>query len=102
MLTTRQLLCLLSLAYLPALAAQGHGRENYENHQGNWDYDHYCHPYHDWYWHGDGHDYPGYYTDPNVYFYGGPSIDFKYSAVPSGNTIDFRNPREGSWSDTED
>jgi hypothetical protein len=47
-------------------------------------------------------NYPGYYSDANLYFYGGPSVEYKFSAVPSESSINFRNPGDRFWSDSED
>ena len=49
-----------------------------------------------------GRVYPGYYYDPNLYFYGGPSINFEFSAVPSESSIDFANPGDRFWHDSDD
>lgn len=67
---------------------------HHHNHP-DWHHDHhghhwnnYHHPWHDWYWYGSNYNgwggNPGYYSDPNYYYYadGTPTVEYEYDESP--------------------
>lgn len=82
---------LITLGSAGNLAAHNHWYHHNErplNYHEHWHHAH--HPWHDWYWYGNANvnwnaGYPGYYYDPNYYYFvnATPTIQYEYVAAPS-------------------